>query len=178
MNPKISDFGIARAFGGDQLLDKTRTVMGTYGYMSPEYIIHGLFSMKSDVFSFGVLVLEIVSGKRNGELCDPDQSLRLLGYTWKLWNEGKAIELLDVPMEDSFAFLEVLKCIQIGLLCVQKRPEDRPTMASVLSALDSEITTLPQPKQPGFYAERSTDVTLDGTLGATNNLTITVLVGR
>ncbi|GFS29475.1 cysteine-rich RLK (RECEPTOR-like protein kinase) 34 [Actinidia rufa] len=178
MNPKISDFGIARAFGGDQLLDKTRTVMGTYGYMSPEYIIHGLFSMKSDVFSFGVLVLEIVSGKRNGELCDPDQSLRLLGYTWRLWNEGKAIELLDVPMEDSFEFLEVLKCIQIGLLCVQKRPEDRPTMASVLSALDSEITTLPQPKQPGFYAERSTDVTLDGTLEARLGHPPTHPVGR
>ncbi|XP_057471845.1 uncharacterized protein LOC130760506 isoform X2 [Actinidia eriantha] len=178
MNPKISDFGIARAFGRDQLLDKTRTVMGTYGYMSPEYVIHGLFSMKSDVYSFGVLVLEIVSGKRNGELCDSEQSLRLLGHTWKLWNEGKALELLDAPMEDSFTSLEVLKCIQIGLLCVQKRPEDRPTMASVLSALDSEITTLPQPKQPGFYAERSTDVTLDGTLGATNNMTITVVVGR
>ncbi|XP_028102550.1 G-type lectin S-receptor-like serine/threonine-protein kinase B120 [Camellia sinensis] len=65
MNPKISDFGMARIFGGNEIEGNTEKVVGTYGYMSPEYVVNGLFSVKSDVFSFGVLVLEIVSGKRN-----------------------------------------------------------------------------------------------------------------
>ncbi|XP_059635622.1 receptor-like serine/threonine-protein kinase SD1-8 [Cornus florida] len=133
MNPKISDFGIARAFGGDQLLAKTKRVIGTY-YMSLEYVIDGLFSMKSDVFSFGVLVLEIA---------------------WKLLIEGKAFELIYPQMEDSFPMSEVLRCIQIGLLCVQQCPEDRPMMCSVLLMFNSEGTVLPQPKQPGFYPDRS-----------------------
>ncbi|KAI8567458.1 hypothetical protein RHMOL_Rhmol02G0123400 [Rhododendron molle] len=158
MNPKIADFGIARAFRGDQQLEKTETVVGTYGYTSPEYIMDGLFSMKSDVYSFGVLDLEIVSGRRNGEFYHHDHSLTLLGLAWKLWLEGKALELLNEQIDD-FPIPEALKCIQVGLLCVQHHPEDRPTMSSVLLALDSESATLPQPKEPGFYTQRSSNET-------------------
>ncbi|XP_039140365.1 G-type lectin S-receptor-like serine/threonine-protein kinase At4g27290 [Dioscorea cayenensis subsp. rotundata] len=64
MNPKISDFGMARTFCGDDTTTKTRKVDGTYGYMAPEYAMDGIFSVKSDVFSFGVMVLEIVSGQK------------------------------------------------------------------------------------------------------------------
>ncbi|KAJ9553609.1 hypothetical protein OSB04_017654 [Centaurea solstitialis] len=67
MNLKISDFGLARKFVGKDVMAKTKKVVGTYGYISPEYPVHGRFSIKSDVFSFGVLVLEIVSGKKNRE---------------------------------------------------------------------------------------------------------------
>ncbi|CAL9124505.1 unnamed protein product, partial [Musa acuminata var. zebrina] len=56
MNPKISDFGMARIFGGDETEVNTKRVVGTYGYMSPEYAMDGIFSVKSDVFSFGVLI--------------------------------------------------------------------------------------------------------------------------
>ncbi|KAL8510003.1 hypothetical protein ACS0TY_017001 [Phlomoides rotata] len=80
MNPKISDFGLARSFGGNETEAQTHRVVGTYGYMSPEYAIDGLFSIKSDVFSFGVLVLEIVSGKRNRGFFLKDHSLNLLGH--------------------------------------------------------------------------------------------------
>ncbi|KAM6550696.1 hypothetical protein CsatB_000504 [Cannabis sativa] len=65
MNLKISDFGLAKVFVVDQTHGSTNRIVGTYGYMSPEYAMHGKFSFKSDVFSFGVLVLEILSGKRN-----------------------------------------------------------------------------------------------------------------
>ncbi|RVW13882.1 G-type lectin S-receptor-like serine/threonine-protein kinase [Vitis vinifera] len=99
MNPKISDFGLARTFGNDQTEVNTNRVIGTYGYMSPEYVIDGLYSTKSDVFSFGVLVLEIVSGKRNRGFYHPDHDLNLVGHAWKLWNEGRPIELVDVFME-------------------------------------------------------------------------------
>ncbi|KAK6785517.1 hypothetical protein RDI58_018972 [Solanum bulbocastanum] len=80
MNPKISDFGMARSFRGDETGANTRRVVGTYGYMSPEYAVEGIFSVKSDVFSFGVLVLEIVSGKKNRRFVHPDHHLNLLGH--------------------------------------------------------------------------------------------------
>ncbi|KAF8411264.1 hypothetical protein HHK36_003811 [Tetracentron sinense] len=159
MNPKISDFGMARTFGGDQTVAKTKMVVGTYGYMSPEYAVDGLFSVKSDVFSFGVLVLELVSGKKNRGFYHPDHDLNLLGHAWKLWNEGKALELMDALMEDQYSVSEALRCINVGLLCVQQRPEDRPTMSSVIMMLDRESVVLPQPKQPGFYTERSLNET-------------------
>ncbi|XP_039168270.1 G-type lectin S-receptor-like serine/threonine-protein kinase At4g27290 [Eucalyptus grandis] len=174
MNPKISDFGMARAFRGDQLPDKTKRVVGTYGYMSPEYAIDGIFSTKSDVFSFGVLVLEIISGRRNREFHHHDHNFNLLGHAWKLWLQGEATELIDKQMEDSFPRSEAIRCIQIGLLCVQQRPEQRPTMSSVLRMLDSESASLPQPKQPGFYTERFNDK-IDG---ETSELTFTTLDGR
>lgn len=150
MNPKISDFGMARIFGGDETEGNTRRVVGTYGYMAPEYAMDGLFSTKSDVFSFGVLVLEIITGKKNRGFYNSDHELNLLGYAWKLWKEGKGTELLDKSMGDMFLKHEVLRCIQVGLLCVQERADDRPTMASVVLMLSSESACLPQPKLPGF----------------------------
>nr|CAB3458216.1 unnamed protein product [Digitaria exilis] len=65
MNPKIGDFGLARLFGQDQTRDVTNRIVGTFGYMSPEYVMRGQYSTKSDVFSFGILVTEIVTGQRN-----------------------------------------------------------------------------------------------------------------
>lgn len=65
LNAKISDFGLARMFEGDQTTARTKRVVGTYGYMAPEYAFDGKFSIKSDVFSLGVVILEIVSGKKN-----------------------------------------------------------------------------------------------------------------
>ncbi|CAL5436345.1 unnamed protein product [Camellia sinensis] len=182
MNPKISDFGLARAFGHDQSSTKTERVVGTYGYMSPEYAIDGLFSMKSDVFSFGVIILEIISGKRNRMFYHSDHDLNLLGHAWNLWTEGRDSELLDPMMEGSFPMSKVLRCLQVGLLCVQKCPEDRPMMSSVFLMLVSDSAILPQPKQPGFYTERSSIVTHDQSLlkssHSINEVTMTCLAAR
>ncbi|KFK29234.1 hypothetical protein AALP_AA7G107000 [Arabis alpina] len=101
MNPKISDFGLARTLGGDETEANTTKVVGTYGYMSPEYQIDGYFSLKSDVFSFGVLVLEIVSGRRNRGFCNQEHKLNLLGHAWRLYTEEKAYELIDEAFKES-----------------------------------------------------------------------------
>ncbi|KAI7746292.1 LOW QUALITY PROTEIN: hypothetical protein M8C21_024707, partial [Ambrosia artemisiifolia] len=95
MNPKISDFAIARSFGGNETQANTRRVVGTYGYMSPEYALDGIFSIKSDVFSFGVLLLEIVSGRRNRGFIQPKNENNLIGHVWSLYTEGRSVELID-----------------------------------------------------------------------------------
>ncbi|XP_058073078.1 cysteine-rich receptor-like protein kinase 10 isoform X2 [Magnolia sinica] len=150
MNPKISDFGLARIFGGNQTEANTERVVGTYGYMSPEYALEGHFSEKSDVFSFGVLLLEIVSSKRNTGFYPYKQWLNLLGFAWQLWNEGRALELIDPLISDSHVAHEVDRCIHVGLLCVQEDPNDRPTMSSIVFMLGNGSARPPSPKQPGF----------------------------
>ncbi|XP_016652619.1 PREDICTED: G-type lectin S-receptor-like serine/threonine-protein kinase At4g27290 [Prunus mume] len=154
MNPKIADFGLAKTFGSDQSRGNTKRVVGTYGYMSPEYAVDGIFSMKSDVFSFGVILLEILSRKKNRGFSHPDHHLNLLGHAWTLWIQDKQLELIDTMLYDSCNISEVLRCLHVGLLCVQRVPEDRPNMSYVVLMLSSDIT-LPPPRQPGFYTERS-----------------------
>ncbi|KAI3817665.1 hypothetical protein L1987_11461 [Smallanthus sonchifolius] len=154
MNPKISDFGLARKFVGHDITAKTKKVVGTYGYISPEYAVHGRFSIKSDVFSFGVLVLEMVSGKRNREFSHKDHSDNLLGHAWRLYKDEKSIELMGACLRASSVVREVLRSIHVGLLCVQHHAKDRPTMLSVLLMLLSECV-LPEPKQPAFFTDES-----------------------
>ncbi|XP_078157046.1 receptor-like serine/threonine-protein kinase SD1-8 isoform X1 [Carex rostrata] len=155
MNPKISDFGVARIFGGDEKKSYTNRVVGTYGYMSPEYAMDGVFSVKSDVFSFGVLLLEIISGKKNRGIFSMEPLLNLLSYSWTLWKDGKALELLDSSISGSSnGNLQIIRCIQVGLLCVQDRPEDRPHMSEAILMLNSPNAHIPQPKQPGYFSDR------------------------
>lgn len=181
LNPKISDFGMARMFGGNETEANTNKVVGTYGYMSPEYAIDGLFSTKSDVFSFGVLVLEIITGKRNRGFSHQDHHHNLLGHAWKLFKEGSPEEVIDPLLEDLKGLSEILRSIQVGLLCVQQSPEDRPSMSSVVLMLSSE-NALPQPKQPGFFTERymidMNTSSSTGPLCSTNDITFTLFDGR
>ncbi|PUZ65322.1 hypothetical protein GQ55_3G214200 [Panicum hallii var. hallii] len=153
MTPKISDFGMARMFGSDDTEINTLRVVGTYGYMAPEYAMDGVFSVKSDVFSFGVIMLEIIAGKRNRGVYSYSGHLNLLAHAWSLLNEGKGLDLVDENLNGSFDSDEVLKCLKVGLLCVQENPDDRPLMSQALTMLASTDTaSLPTPKQPGFAA--------------------------
>ncbi|KAL3754548.1 hypothetical protein ACJRO7_001743 [Eucalyptus globulus] len=150
MIPKISDFGLARIFEAKQIEASTQRVIGTYGYMSPEYALDGFFSFKSDVFSFGVVVLEIVSGKRNTGFYQSEGTMSLLTHAWKLWNDNKALDLMDQVLHETYNRDQVLKCINVALLCVQEDPSDRPTMSNAVFMLGSESATLPVPKKPAF----------------------------
>ncbi|XP_019156166.1 PREDICTED: G-type lectin S-receptor-like serine/threonine-protein kinase At4g27290 isoform X2 [Ipomoea nil] len=153
MNPKISDFGLARSIGLNETGANTNRVAGTLGYMSPEYAGHGVFSIKSDVFSFGVLVLEIVSGKRNREFSHhQDHYENLLAHAWKLYRDGRLIELVDEHLDAPCDLPQVLRSIHVSLLCVQHYPEDRPSTSSIVHMLANNVE-LPIAKEPGFFTK-------------------------
>ncbi|KAL5721402.1 non-specific protein-tyrosine kinase [Ranunculus cassubicifolius] len=153
MNPKIADFGLARLFVVDQIEGNTNKIVGTYGYMPPEYLLQGHFSVKLDVFSFGVLVLEIITGQRNSSFYSTDGDQDLLSYAWRQWEEENAMELVDPTMREEYSTDEVMKCIQMAMLCVQKEVEKRPTMASVVLMLNNHFFELPTPTAPAFFAD-------------------------
>ncbi|XP_031280097.1 G-type lectin S-receptor-like serine/threonine-protein kinase SD1-1 [Pistacia vera] len=181
LNPKISDFGLARIFKNDAKEVNTKRVVGTYGYMSPEYATDGTISLKSDVFSLGVLLLEIISGRRNRGFHHLDHHHNLIGHAWLLWNDGRALELMDRYLEDSFIESQVKRCIQVGLLCAQKFPESRPDISSVVFMLANEDVVLPRPREPGFFTERgfSTDTSSSKDKSLTGNyLSVTIEEGR
>ncbi|XP_057790512.1 G-type lectin S-receptor-like serine/threonine-protein kinase At4g27290 isoform X2 [Salvia miltiorrhiza] len=181
LNPKISDFGMARPFGGDQSQGNTRRIVGTYGYMAPEYALYGLFSVKSDVFSFGILLLEIVSGKKNTGFDNPQNHCNLIGYVWQLWREGRPLELIGPPLDDVLVQHEVMRCTHVGLLCIQQNPDDRPNMSTVVLMLNGE-SALPQPKEPGFLIDviqsEACLLSITNASHSVNDITITTMEGR
>ncbi|XP_074270051.1 cysteine-rich receptor-like protein kinase 8 [Silene latifolia] len=158
MNPKIADFGLARMFDYDKSQSKTSRLVGTYGYMSPEYVMHGIYSTKSDVYSYGVLVLEIISGKMNSAFPEESYGDNLVTYAWKLWQEGNSLAFVDASIRDSCSSDEVMKCVHLSLLCVQEAVEARPTMATVVLSLESNNNvSLQVPRQPGFFNKTEND---------------------
>ncbi|KAG7975914.1 hypothetical protein I3843_06G123800 [Carya illinoinensis] len=159
MNPKISDFGMARIVGDNAIQANTNRIVGTFGYMSPEYAMEGLYSIKSDVFSFGVLLLEIVSGKKNTGFYNHG-SLNLLRYAWELWRDDQSLELMDSTIGYPTSTSTLVRYINIGLLCVQENPADRPSMLDVVSMISNEHVPLLTPKQPAFTAGRNPTINL------------------
>ncbi|CAN1332189.1 G-type lectin S-receptor-like serine/threonine-protein kinase At1g67520 [Linum perenne] len=153
MKAKISDFGLAKIFHANESRAITARVAGTFGYMPPEYAMEGVFSTRSDVFSFGVLLLEIVSGKRNNHFRHDEGPSSLVAWAWELWKQGKGEEVVDSGMDRSSNVCEneALKCIHIGLLCVQENPRDRPSMLEITSMIYNQSAQLPCPNQPAFY---------------------------
>ncbi|KAF7004632.1 hypothetical protein CFC21_019835 [Triticum aestivum] len=181
MNPKISDFGMARIFGGNEQQESTRRVVGTYGYMSPEYAMEGIFSVKSDTYSFGILLLEIVSGLK---ISSPHHLVmdfsNLISFAWNLWADGKVEDFMDPAVTESYSLDEVSKCIHVGLLCVQDSSGARPHMSSVVSMLDSEAMPRAAPRQPMYFAQinyETSDATEDLENSA-NGVSLTALEGR
>nr|XP_028966290.1 cysteine-rich receptor-like protein kinase 10 isoform X2 [Malus domestica] len=180
MNPKISDFGMARIFAGSEGQANTTTIVGTYGYMAPEYAMEGVYSVKSDVYGFGVLLLEIITGRRNAGFHQIKRVPSLVTYAWKLWHDGKGLELLDPLLLDSCDPDEFLRYLHIGLLCVQEDAYDRPTMSSAVVMLKSETVTLSQPEKPAFTTGIFTDHYIETAAGGSsiNGLTVSIVVPR
>ncbi|CAL5086161.1 unnamed protein product [Urochloa decumbens] len=181
-NPKISDFGLARIFRSNMMESNSKRIAGTYAYMAPEYASKGTFSVKTDVCSFGVLMLEIVSGKRNSS-----SDHNMLEHAWQLWREGRESELIDLRLGVCSEVAAIVRCIKVALLCVQDSATDRPTMADVLAMLAAidGAASLPDPKLPRQLL--SSGVTtglleirtqLYSTMFSVNDVSITTMQGR
>ncbi|KAL9243534.1 hypothetical protein vseg_017409 [Gypsophila vaccaria] len=147
MNPKIADFGLAKLFESAQKFGNTVRVVGTQGYMAPEYMMSGDYSDKSDVYSYGIMLLEIVSGQKNRMMRQTPQREDLSIQTWKLWNEERSFEITDPIIVDDCPRNVVIRCIQIGLLCVQPNANERPAMTDVVLMLTGSVD-LPLPSPP------------------------------
>ncbi|XAR72217.1 Non-specific serine/threonine protein kinase [Bertholletia excelsa] len=152
--PKIAGFGMARLFPKDQTHVNTQ-VSGTNGYMAPEYSLHGYLSPKADVFSFGVLVLELISGQKNSSFIPTVDAQNLLEWAYKLYQKGKSLEVMDPALASSAIHDQVAMFVQIGLLCTQSDPTRRPIMRRVVLMLSKKPGTIEEePMKPGYPGSR------------------------
>ncbi|KQJ87334.1 hypothetical protein BRADI_4g10422v3 [Brachypodium distachyon] len=155
MNPKISDFGIARTYNPGLDKEFADRIVGSTGFIAPEYRERVLFSIKSDVYGFGALLLEIISGKRCFSLSGGGDYGFLNKRAWELWRAGKLMKLVDshlrnVPVPHT---TEITTCIQIALLCVEEDPANRPTMQEVFLMLSHQnAAALPMPQRPAYLS--------------------------
>ncbi|KAK9706515.1 hypothetical protein RND81_07G131400 [Saponaria officinalis] len=178
MNPKISDFGMARLFGVEQTRVYTKRICGTYGYMPPEYVQQGQCSIKFDVYSFGVLVLEIISGLRINKYFNPETGESLLSFAGRNWLEDTALNIAD-PSMSIMDKTEVLRCIHIGLLCVQENFIHRPSISTVIRLLDSQYTNSPpMHSRPAFLLNNNDDNAVASSDESKNEATLSELDPR
>ncbi|KAK9117208.1 hypothetical protein Sjap_016155 [Stephania japonica] len=147
MTAKIADFGLARDFAPDKSHISTG-IAGTLGYMAPEYLVRGQLTEKADVYSFGVLVLEIVCGRRNTVFMQESSSI--LQTVWKHFKSNTLPEPVDPSLRGDFLREQALNVLQIGLLCTQASVSMRPSMTEVIKMLTESDYPIPLPLQPPF----------------------------
>ncbi|PKI37696.1 cold-responsive protein kinase 1-like [Punica granatum] len=153
LKPKISDFGLAKLFPTNMTHISTR-VAGTAGYLAPEYALRGQLTRKADVYSFGVLLLEIVCGRCNTNRRLPPEDRYLLERVWKLHEAGELVTIVDSSLNGDFDAREATKYLKIGLLCTQDMPKLRPSMSTVVKMLTGEIDMNEEKiSRPGLLSE-------------------------
>ncbi|CAN1258013.1 Cold-responsive protein kinase 1 [Linum perenne] len=148
LRPKISDFGLSKFFP-EGITHITTRVAGTLGYLAPEYAISGHLTRKLDVYSFGVLLLEIISGRT---AVDFDQTLE---KAYQLYKSEQLIQLVDPTLIVSDSDIsEAERFLRIALLCLQEKSSMRPTMSAALKMMrkDSAMTE-EEIAEPGLIAD-------------------------
>ncbi|PON99006.1 Serine/threonine protein kinase [Trema orientale] len=154
LTAKIADFGLARLFPEDKTHISTG-IAGTLGYMAPEYIVRGKLSEKADVYSFGVLVIEVVCGRRNNSFAQ--NSYSILQMVWNHYGTGRLSDAVDPGLHGDFQVEEASRLLRIGLLCVQASAELRPSMSAVVNMMNDN-QEIPQPTQPPFLNSNSIEI--------------------
>ncbi|KAK9084347.1 hypothetical protein Scep_030818 [Stephania cephalantha] len=159
--PKISDFGLARYFAEDQSHLSTG-LAGTLGYMAPEYAVHGQLTEKADIYSYGILVLEVVTGCRNTRSAATlSGGHSLISKTWEHFNAKTLNEMLDSNLKGQCSEEQVVRVLTVGLLCTQASPNLRPPMWKVVEMLTSTAAELPIPTRPPYINIKSVDYSSD-----------------
>ncbi|KAK4589548.1 hypothetical protein RGQ29_020210 [Quercus rubra] len=152
LNPKISDFGLAKLDEEENTHISTR-IAGTIGYMAPEYALWGYLTYKADVYSFGVVALEIVARKNNMKYRPNENFVSLLDWAIVLQQKGNLMELVDAELGLEFNKEEVLRMIKVALLCTNPSPALRPTMTSVVSMLEGKTVVDELAWDPSIYGQ-------------------------
>eukprot|EP01018_Ginkgo_biloba_P030394 Gb_19704 [translate_table: standard] len=152
LNPKIADFGLAKLYDEKKTHISTR-VAGTVGYLAPEYAMRGHLTEKADVFSFGVVALELVSGRSNTETSLPQDMVYLLEWTWHLHEQNRLQELMDPDLVSTYSKEEVIRVIEVALLCTQASPTMRPPMSRVVAMLSGDAEVIPVTSRPGYITD-------------------------
>ncbi|KAL6329805.1 hypothetical protein AAG906_037514 [Vitis piasezkii] len=150
-NPKISDFGLAKLYDDTKTHISTR-VAGTIGYLAPEYAMRGHLTEKADVFGFGVVALEIVSGRPNSDTSLEEEKTYLLEWAWQLHENNREIELVDSRLSE-FSEEEARRMIGVALLCTQTSPTLRPPMSRVVAMLSGDIEVSRVTTKPGYLTD-------------------------
>ncbi|KAL2495122.1 Protein kinase superfamily protein [Forsythia ovata] len=150
--PKIGDFGLAKLFPDDITHISTK-IAGTTGYLAPEYVLGGQLTLKADVYSFGVLTLEIVSGRSSGNTYYGRMQKLLVEWAWELYEEEKLLELVDPELEE-YPKEEVLRYMKVALFCTQANASRRPMMSQVMEMLSKNVRlNEKQLTPPGFFQD-------------------------
>nr|GEZ54637.1 cysteine-rich receptor-like protein kinase 2 [Tanacetum cinerariifolium] len=162
LRAKIADFGLARSFQDDKSHIST-AIAGTLGYMAPEYLAHGQLTEKADIYSFGVLLLEVVTGIENNRSKTLEYTDSLVAIAWRHFQQNKVEEIFDPNLmmhiyPNSICQEEAIKVVHIGLLCTQEDPSLRPSMSRVLKMLAKDDEPLPAPSNPPFMDEKTMEL--------------------
>ncbi|GLT46362.1 hypothetical protein SLA2020_201230 [Shorea laevis] len=152
LNPKISDFGLAKLNEEDNTHISTR-IAGTMGYMAPEYAMRGYLTDKADVYSFGIVALEIVNGRSNTISKTKENSFYLLDWALLLEEKGNLLELVDSRLGSNYNKNEAIKMINVALLCTNPAPAARPIMSSIVSMLEGKTNVDELSLDPGTSIE-------------------------
>ncbi|KAG5249509.1 LRR receptor serine/threonine-protein kinase [Salix suchowensis] len=122
------------------------------GYLAPEYAMRGLLTEKADVFGFGVVALEIISGRANSDNSLDDERVYLLEWAWTLYESSQSLLMMD-PSLTEFDESEALRVIGVALLCTQASPAMRPTMSRVVAMLAGDIEVSPVKSKPSYLTD-------------------------
>lgn len=152
LEPRISDFGLAKLFPAN-LTHISTNVAGTAGYLAPEYAIRGQLTRKADIYSFGVLLLEIVSGRSNTNRRLPPEEQYLVERAWEFYQKQELVNLVDTSLAGNYDVEEACNYLKIGLLCTQDVPKQRPSMSTAVLMLMGEIEVSDKISRPGMLSE-------------------------